>query len=128
MLTIFMLNQDEPFVRDSDVAALFRTVRVVSGVPFLELSPGHLVNLTAVERIIDDTVPYPADLPDQCGDSSEVIQRDVEQRATPVPGGPGCCPHGFIQGTCSRCERGNEPHDHSGTTCLRCAADARGEP
>lgn len=57
---IFLVSQDEPFVFGGTTAELFRTVRVVAEVPFIELSPGHLVNLTAVERIGDDTPELPA--------------------------------------------------------------------
>lgn len=55
MLTIYLADQEERWFFDGDVAALFRTVRVVGErIVFVEPSPGHLINLAHVERIDEE--------------------------------------------------------------------------
>jgi hypothetical protein len=96
VLAIFLAGQsgvDEPWVYDGTTAELFRTVRVIGEQAiFVEVSPGHLINVAHIERIAEDDVEQPNELPG-------------EVRATPIPGGPASCPHGFIAGTCSVCNR-----------------------
>lgn len=61
MLTIHLAGGDSPFFYDGSITDLFRTVRVIGqAVVFVELSPGHLLNLSEVERIeeSDDTPDF----------------------------------------------------------------------
>jgi hypothetical protein len=55
----------------------------------------NLKRLEEIEKQDPASYVEPAPLP----------ARQGEVRATPIPGGPGSCRHGFIQGTCSQCNR-----------------------
>lgn len=97
MLTIFLVGwrseEESPWFYEGTTAELFRTVRVIGGqVVFVEVSPGHLINVAHIERIAED---QPEEI--------ELVDRGVP--ASPIPGGPKSCPHGFITGTCSVCNR-----------------------
>ena len=67
MLTIIMqeeassVGQRVPVVSQLSLTELFRTLRVVGEVPFIEPSAGTLLNLTHVERIYDDAAEQLAD-------------------------------------------------------------------
>jgi hypothetical protein len=59
VLTIFLAGQSgddsEPWFYEGTTAELFRTVRVVgSQIVFIEVSPGHLINVAHIERIAED--------------------------------------------------------------------------
>jgi hypothetical protein len=111
VLTIFRAGQgdadDTPWFYEGTTAELFRTVRVIGEqVVFVEVSPGHLINVAHIERIADD-VEQPdklaALLEHRGRQRAERAALPGEVRATPIPGGPASCPHGYITGTCSRC-------------------------
>lgn len=104
MLTIIMheLSTDEaaaPIVCQLPIQDLFRTLRVIGEVPFIEPSPGTLLNLTHVERIYDDASEQAA------ADEAEIEFVDGGVPAAEAPEGFGIdtCPHGYIVGTCTRC-------------------------
>lgn len=62
MLNILVLSRGGARVEYTSqlgLAELFRTLRVVGDVPFIEPSPGTMLNLTHVERIYDDTEQAP---------------------------------------------------------------------
>lgn len=70
MLTIYLSDELEPFMFDGTAVELFRNVRVIGEqVVFVELSPGHLINIAHIERIVDDaeSAELPAHPPDYQG-------------------------------------------------------------
>lgn len=96
MLTIHLSSSGDTYTFDGDIAALFRTVRVVGErIVFVEVSPGHLINLTEVERIVDETEQHDV--------SPSFFGVPDDKPATPIPGGPPSCKHGYIEGTCEQC-------------------------
>ena len=81
MLEIHLRGSDSPIMCSTGLEPLLHDVRVIQGVPFLELVDGDLVNLTEVVRITE--------------------QRDLD------PGAPAAveeCEHGFIKSTCTLCK------------------------
>lgn len=95
MLTIHMKSggRRDPVVSQLSLTELFRTLRVVGEVPFIEPSAGTLLNLTRVERIYDDTVDEESELTT----SEAVAALEDEQADVTV------CPHGYLRYTCSIC-------------------------
>jgi hypothetical protein len=53
VLEIHLRNSDSPIMCSVELETLLHDVRVVQGVPFLELVTGDLVNLTEVIRITE---------------------------------------------------------------------------
>jgi hypothetical protein len=53
VLEIHLRGSDSPIMCSAGLESLLHDVRVVQGVPFLELAGGDLVNLTEVTRIIE---------------------------------------------------------------------------
>lgn len=96
MLTIFLAGHGEdesPWFYDGTTAELFRTVRVVgSQVVFVEVSPGHLINVAHIERIAEYQ-PEEIELVDRGVPASLML-------------GTKSCPHGYILGTCAQCAAG----------------------
>jgi hypothetical protein len=117
VLTIFLAGwrseEESPWFYEGTTAELFRTVRVIGEqVVFVEPSPGHLINVAHIERIAED-VEQPGELDATAREAQRVLDEydagqpalPGEVRATPIPGGPKSCRHGFIEGTCSVCNR-----------------------
>jgi hypothetical protein len=81
VLTIFLAGwrseEESPWFYEGTTAELFRTVRVIGEqVVFVEVSPGHLINVAHIERIAED-----AEQPDEldAAAAERVAQRLAEQ-------------------------------------------------
>jgi hypothetical protein len=81
VLEIHLRGSDSPIMCSVGLESLLHDVRVVQGVPFLELVAGDLVNLTEVTRITE--------------------QRELD---TGAPAAVEQCEHGFIKSTCTQCK------------------------
>lgn len=88
MLSIHLHGKDDdatPWFYEGTIAELFRTWSVIGeSVVFVEVSPGHLINLAHIERIVEEPA---ADEP------TEFIGSEVNRALS--------CPHGYVSGTCS---------------------------
>ena len=82
MLEIYTRAEGPPIMCAVELERLLHDVRVVQGVPFLELDDG-LLNLTEVVRIIEAT---------------------PDTGPSPLTGILHSCAHGYIGGTCSACK------------------------
>lgn len=57
MVTIYLTSDNderEPWFFEGSIADLFRTVRVAGEVAFVEVSPGSLINIACIERIVEE--------------------------------------------------------------------------
>lgn len=95
MLTIHLNGHDEdetPWFYDGDATALFRTARVLGGQHvFVELSPGHLLNVAHIERIIDNVdaetdEPSPLELDQTAREAQRQLDEyDALRRGESIP-------------------------------------------
>lgn len=85
MLEIHTRGEGPPIMCPVELERLLHDVRVVQGVPFLELDDG-LLNLTEVVRIIEVT-PDTGSIPEYA-----------------AQGGIQGCEHGYLKSTCSACK------------------------
>jgi hypothetical protein len=100
VLEIHLRGSDSPIMRSVGLESLLHDVRVVQGVPFLELATGDLVNLTEVERFIEHR-----ELDDEQPVEERTAQhyQDLYEQGTPLPAVE-TCPHGYVKGTCTECK------------------------
>lgn len=128
MLEIHTRTEGPPIMCPVELERLLHDVRVVQGVPFLELDDG-LLNLAEVVRIIEvspDTGPVP----------EYAAQGGIQ--STPFHFGMAGDGHSGTREACPVCrivdgvEAQQVPetadrglvHDHTGSTCLACAAES----
>jgi hypothetical protein len=116
VLTIFLAGQSgddsEPWFYEGTTAELFRTVRVVgSQIVCIEVSPGHLINVAHIERIVDDV-----EQPDELDATAREAQRVLDEYDAEQPDElPALLQHrgrqrarraalpGEVRATCSQC-------------------------
>lgn len=98
VIEIYTTDRDDPAVFDGTIAELFRTVQVHGGAAvFVQPRSGALINLAHVVRIVTDEEPTEPELAPPPG-----YRTSRPGTASPLPG-VRSCPHGFVEGTCSRC-------------------------